>query len=324
MAIPTITSVTPGVVHTGGGTLVEVRGTGFQLPGPPPFVPGPLPAPAPTVRVFFGGVEAKQVRVASDTLLLVQSPARAAGVVELAVCNVGRFGETLGVERAVLPNALTFSAPSLLEETHLEALVRTLILSLQAQVYQEVVYTQHTDWRDMKSPETVAKKVVEAKLPSVILAGPQIRPSQGDRAVLKEERFRGGFLEDGTGVEERPQEAKDLVFTLGCIANHPRHLLGLVTSLETYVERNLVLEVPLDAKVPTGAKVAYSFGYEGSSRFSVDADPNSSNIMNATASVVVYAVHLGELAGLPGDAKVDLHPRVEGFDVGFYQLHGKP
>jgi hypothetical protein len=73
VATPTITSVTPGEGHTGGKTLVELVGTGFRLPADPPAT-GPAPAPPPSVRVKFGGREATEVQVWSETRLYCLTP----------------------------------------------------------------------------------------------------------------------------------------------------------------------------------------------------------------------------------------------------------
>src|SRR5690242_18600619 len=92
----TVTSVSVARVATAGRTLVEIIGTGFrQQTVAPALSAGSLPAPPPSVRVLFGGVEAERVRVASPTRLLVTTPARDAGVVDVRVENIDDFGAFL-------------------------------------------------------------------------------------------------------------------------------------------------------------------------------------------------------------------------------------
>jgi hypothetical protein len=75
VAVPTISSVTPSSGHTGGKTLVEIAGTNFATPAPPPAT-GVAPAPAPSVAVTFGGEPALEVAVLSATLIRCLTPIR--------------------------------------------------------------------------------------------------------------------------------------------------------------------------------------------------------------------------------------------------------
>jgi hypothetical protein len=63
----TVTGVEPAVGDTSGGTAVRVLGSGFTVDGPR------------RVKVYFGTHEGAVVRFASDSELLVQSPAGKAG-----------------------------------------------------------------------------------------------------------------------------------------------------------------------------------------------------------------------------------------------------
>ena len=73
MARPTVTSILPRTGHTGGDTLVEIRGAGFALPPPPP-ARGKAPEQPQRVRVLFGGVEAERVEVAGEDLVYCWTP----------------------------------------------------------------------------------------------------------------------------------------------------------------------------------------------------------------------------------------------------------
>lgn len=73
MGRPTVTSILPRTGHTGGDTLVEIRGAGFALPPPPP-ARGKAPEQPQRVRVLFGGVEAERVEVAGEDLVYCWTP----------------------------------------------------------------------------------------------------------------------------------------------------------------------------------------------------------------------------------------------------------
>lgn len=84
---PTITAVLPGKGHTGGQTLIEIRGTGFTLtPDPPDVIPAPeMP---PRVLVLFGGIPATEVGVIDDGTLYCVTPIHDAGLVDVTVQNL--------------------------------------------------------------------------------------------------------------------------------------------------------------------------------------------------------------------------------------------
>lgn len=73
MAVPTITSISPNVGHTGGRTLIALAGTNFRLPTAPAPT-GPTTPPPPSVRVLVGGQAAEGVLVESATLLYCLTP----------------------------------------------------------------------------------------------------------------------------------------------------------------------------------------------------------------------------------------------------------
>ena len=76
MAVPTFTSITPEAGWSAGRQLVEIRGTGFRLPTTPAVSTSGTVQRAPqSVRVLFGGVPARSVRVYSSSLLRVLTPA---------------------------------------------------------------------------------------------------------------------------------------------------------------------------------------------------------------------------------------------------------
>ncbi len=91
-ARPRLTSVTPASGPRAGGTLVTVRGGGFQVDSPG------------TNRITFGGVQASAVSVIDDTRLTCVTPAGAApGAVDVVLNNNN------GAD--ALPAGFTYAAP---------------------------------------------------------------------------------------------------------------------------------------------------------------------------------------------------------------------
>ncbi len=78
-SIPVIKSLTPGGGPTSGGTTVSIVGSGFDF----------------NTTVVFGGAAASSIKVNSATELVCQSPAHAAGLVDVAVFNASKKGSSL-------------------------------------------------------------------------------------------------------------------------------------------------------------------------------------------------------------------------------------
>jgi hypothetical protein len=68
-----VTSILPRTGHTAGGTMVEIRGSGFALPLPPPKK-GRAAEPQQRVRVLFGSLPAERVEVVEDDQLFCWAP----------------------------------------------------------------------------------------------------------------------------------------------------------------------------------------------------------------------------------------------------------
>lgn len=94
MAVPTIVSVTPNEGHSGGKTLVEVVGTNFREPTPPPPTGQTTQVWPPSVRVLFGGQPAANITVWGPTQLYCQTPERDELVVESAWTSVDAVTDT--------------------------------------------------------------------------------------------------------------------------------------------------------------------------------------------------------------------------------------
>jgi hypothetical protein len=304
MAQPTITSLTPAIGPTAGETLVEIVGTNFRLQTTPvPSATGPSTGTlAPSVRVFFGGVEAKRVRVLSSTRLLVTTPARQAGAVVVEVRNVGPFGETIESEFVTIANGFTFAMPDYTKSSDSTRVVRALIQSLKLQVYPEVVLTQHVDFDEATG--TTVRATATAKLPSLFLVGPTFRENPFSRRA-----FGPTQPSTGSGVIETFRAARtvDLVFSLGVISNNTVELINMMTRLTDYVRNNAWIYVQRDDADASKGFIRYEFGFDDGGDFVPDFTPNESDVRSYSGTVKLTEFDVFGIPGFDSQA-MDRHP----------------
>src|SRR5215831_3609508 len=143
MAVPSIASITPSAGPSAGGFLVEIAGSGFQLPG---GGQSRLASSAlASVRVLLGGRPARDVRVYTAGRLSCVVPSGSPGAIELVVQNLDTDGLPIPGEMARQPDGFTYVAQSLTAEADLTRLVRALLRELKTQVLSNVVLTVQTD-----------------------------------------------------------------------------------------------------------------------------------------------------------------------------------
>lgn len=299
MAVPTIATVTPATGHPGGGTLVRVDGTGFQLPAsPPPASEGRTVAPPGTVRVFFDGVEAAGVKVVSSTRVYAYAPrykpaADAAAdldglpdAVDVEVRNVGPFGETLGAERVVAAGAYTYKHTPLTSRSSLTRVVRQLVLELMRQIHPNVVLTRSVDFSE--TPSDPSRRIANAKVPGLFLVGPKLRENKLYRTqVLPQSTSTEGLTRTHASAR-----TVDLVFGIGALADDPNTLLELANAITDFTNRNVWLLVPREQG---GAElVRYDLDMEDD--VEVDSTPSESNVLSASGTISVAGV---DVIGLP-------------------------
>jgi hypothetical protein len=310
MAIPTISSVTPSRGHTGGGTLLRIVGTGFQLPAEPPASgSGPVPVGPATVRVLIGGVEARRVRVASATVLYVTTERRDPGsALPVVVRNVGPYGETIGAESATLASAYEYARPDFADATRpseLERLVRTLRAELIRQVHPEVVVTAHVDWTE--DPAAILRGVTKAKEPAVFLAGPTLRPNNLYRTAarsLEPVLDAAGVAVPDVVREHRAALTDDVVFTIGALSSNYQTLLSLLAALRDFKLRNPRLSFA--RSLGSSELVEYDLDWEGD--ITADSSPSESGIRTCQGTIVISGFDTLSGQGFVSDQAVTAHP----------------
>lgn len=297
MAVPTITSVTPSRGPSGGQALVEIVGTGFQVQ-----VSGA--GTTPTVRVLFGAVEAKRVRVASATRLIVTTPAdQNPATVDVVVQNIGSHGEVLGAEHVTATGAYTFARPALDASVApvVQRVTRQLIQMLKRQVLQEVVLTRNVDWDD--DPAETLRKVAIAKMPAVWLVGPTLRENTFFRTSVGARVREGAESRDFLSAR-----CVDLVFRMGCITDSGMQLTALQEALTVFMRQNVYLYLDRDPADATAGRVRWEFGFEPGGDLDADLTPSSSNVVSASGSVSIRGVDIIGWDGFENTGSTDIVP----------------
>jgi len=295
MAVPTINSIIPATGPTGGGTLVDVRGTGFRVPPLPPPVGPVLPLP-PTVAVLVGGTRARDVCVLTADRLTMLTPLGALGPVDIAVFNLDDRGIPIAGEEVVSPGAYRYALPRLTVESDLTRLVRTLLRELKRQVHPNVSLTTQTDF-DAETGDGL--HVTElASLPGLVLVGPELREnrfySQNAASEVPDT--------DGTVLRRRAPYTVDLGFTLIGVADHTTELLNLMAATELFFHRNPYLEIDRDPVDPTAGRVRYEMEVTPDGDLRVTSQPNESNVRSFSGSFVIRGFDLEDGAGVVNDA----------------------
>lgn len=303
---PTVTTISPAVGFTAGGSLIEIAGTDFRLPTPAPSSgSGPVPVPPPSVRVTFGGVEARRVGVVSSTRLLVLIPEHDQGVFDVVVENLDDFGAQIGV--ATVVEGFTFSRPIFVseEEPRPTKVTRALIRAFKRWITPNVVYTQHVDYSD--DPLSEISREAEVQLPFLLLAGPTFRKSIGiyRRNVEPTTSDDAGVL-----TESRNPDTRDLVFGLTLAIDSATSLLSMVNATLAAVNRNHSIYVDIGESEPTKFEIRIEGDPDMQSR------ATKSSVFSATMTVAVLAVDILEIPGIESDAQTAIRPVVDDVSIG--------
>lgn len=242
MPAPTVTSIFPSSGHTGGRTLVTIRGTGFALPSPP-AAHGPTTTPVPSVAVTIGGAACSQVQVVSSTLLRCLTPihdpsgipatddAEAIPASDLVVANVDSAGAPISGQSATLPACYSFRRPVFNETvtTQAEVAIKALMSELQRQVHPNVVFQPHTDYT-----AEGAELVTLASLPGIALQGLRL-PTSRDVADREQPEVDLG---DGTVAVRRQPIIRDAVMTCLVASDDTSELLWLDAVIAGVAKKN--------------------------------------------------------------------------------------
>lgn len=315
MAIPTIISVTPPVGHTGGKSVVEIQGTGFQtwtIPAPN----GRPTAPAwPTVQVLFGTAPGAEVAVVSPERLFVRTPPSplpiakpyyGEGVVDLVVKNLSPAGIPINTEVATLTNGYRFLRPPLTAASDLNRVMRQLIREFRLQVLANSSSGAHGDFDE--NPEDLLNVVDVARLPAFVLFGPTLTEN-------KFFRIHGRVYGQQEGHEAdayRAPETDDLVFTFVGISNAKTEAIALQSAVRQFFKNNPWLFLDRDEANPDQGRVAYDLVLDASGMGFLAPPDSKSSLRAFSGSFVIRGFDHESIAGFPlGDRVERVHDVID-------------
>lgn len=293
--------------HTGGGDLVEIRGTGFRTWVVPPPGTGPEPSPWPTVEVQFGGQPGYPVRVISSERLYVRppvspvpvvKPAYGEGPVSVTVINLTPSGVPIYGERAVAANGFTYRRIQLADEPDYSRLARQVVRMLRAQVLENVSISTHTDF-DIDTSDQLSVVDV-ASIPAIVLFGP----------TLRENRFysiSGPVYGPRDGLESDQYSAPDtddLMFTITGISEQKQEALALQSAVRQFFKRNRYVYLDRDPADLSKGKVRYDMFWDpAGTPFNTPVDQKS-NLKTFSGSFVIQGFDHEALPGFPSADRV--------------------
>lgn len=276
MAIPTINTVTPSPVHT-GGQLITITGTNFRLPDPPDLTQVPVPAAPATVRVLVGGVAASDVNVWSATELTCRTPKLPPGSYSVVISNLNNAGAVIAGETATLANGVTTARPDLASASDLQRVVRELLQQLKLQIIENVVLTKSIDYDS--SPGGVTFDLADvASLPAIVLTGPRL---ERNRTYLDDTRPQ---TQDAGGARfrlYRTPDTFDLVFRILGVTDNQMQALNLQAALVEFFSANDFVSVLRDPSDSSKGTADYELWLEG--ELAAVQTPNKSNLRAFTA-----------------------------------------
>jgi hypothetical protein len=297
MAIPTITSIQPARGPASGQTLITIMGTGMRLPPQPPAgrpTTGGLP---PTMEIRIGGKPATRVLVREapaipgGTIATCLTPASVPGPADIRIQNLDDASQPIANEVALLPGAFIYERTALSTESSLTRLVRTLLRALKAQVIENVNLTVHTDFD--ASPEDGLHVAAVARLPALVLAGPELRQSRA--YSINQQPVRA--LRDGLALHRVPYTV-DVGFTLIGMTDRTAELLNLMSLCTLFLHKNKHLVLARDPDAPDSGHVAYEMDFAPGGQFQVRSQPSESNVRHFVGELVIRGCDIDEPDGI--------------------------
>lgn len=293
MAVPTINSVSPSSVWT-GGQLVTVTGTNFRLWVIPPTSSAKLPAPVPTMKVTIDGEECTQVEVESATKLYCRLPPHDPGAGALTVTNLDDDGDPIAGETATLNAAVTFKRPDLTDAPDLERVNKQVIIELRRQVLENVLQFVSADYA-----ETPYELAAISKVPALVLSGPSMVES--DAFYRDNGQIHSGGYPDTTFDAFHAPYVVDLQYDLTAVTKNQKQLINLQAVVALFFDRNHVVRILRDVTDVNKGYVSYDMELQLGTQLRNTTEPNKDDIRSFITSFVIRGVNIESLASFPSE-----------------------
>ena len=307
MATPTIQSVSPTTIFT-GGQMFTITGTNFRTSYPAPDVStGPLPPALPTMQVFVGSKQATNVRVLSSTQLTAKIGPLDPISYAITIKNLDQNGAPIAGETATASNILSAKRADLAYDTDFTRLERTLIIELRRQVIANTVKTVAVDYDG--TPLAVPDSVDIANLPSLTLQGPQV----------VEDRFYDLNVSLITPLGDDQFEQRNTFSTVNLtyrfvgMDNLQGRNMNLFTLMLQFLQNNPHLEMARDVNDPTKGSVRYEMSMLG--EFTTFTGSSESDIRGFSGSLVIRGFQVEDVTGFPEQTVAERGGTVDNVNV---------
>jgi len=254
--------------------------------------------------VTFGGAEAANVEVVSETLAYCLTPDGDpdGAPVAVAVQNLGSDGAPVAGESASLASAYRYVRPDLDVEGELARVVRALILTLRRGVHPNVVFTTSVDYAEDGTGDQINYAAVQ-KTPALILANLDV-PEDRVRSCMEPVRV---ILPGGRFAERRPPLVCDVTLTLVGVVDGdgaPIRILNLMQATRGLFQKRNKLRVDRDAEDPSEGFVEYDVFFSFAGGVAVTHPGENADVESFAGLVRVEGVWLEDVPGLPGGPAV--------------------
>jgi hypothetical protein len=273
----TVTNINPTAGLTAGREFILITGTDFNT--------AVDAQGASRMEVKFGSALARRVRVRSATELDCLNPIGNPGIVSVTLTNLDT------TETVTVPTAFTYSRPVIggaAANAGLVHVVQSLIAEMQRQIIEEVVLTTQTDYDDQVSDELNIVKL--AKLPSIVLVGPDVSGSGGPHARTVEPLK---YIGSGKYEEPRPLDPVDLLFRLHGVDDHQSRMLNLLEVVIWFFRRNPVLSVLSDPSDPNSPIYDIDMRPPQPQDWATNTTPNIHNLKHFSGAFKLVGVPIG-------------------------------
>lgn len=298
MAVPTITTVTPAAGRSTGTNLIEIAGTNFRLPPPPPAV-GYLGGAQPrTVRVQFAGVDSDWAYAANATLILARVPAWAGAydlawpfAVDVRVANLDDAGVEIPGEATVKVDGYDYQQPALAAEPYLQRVLRELVRLFRRHLLPNVWLTVDVDYTDSPADQDRLR----ALAPVLHLVGP-LGPLNRFDSVNRDEPVDDP-LAPLRWLERREPVTADLTFEVRCYAATSRQLFALGQAFILFQRDVVELRVPDDPAIPTGSAKVYEVNCPFDGLPDYNTEPVNAGLFGWVGRFMIRGVQIDTEAG---------------------------
>jgi len=273
----TITNVNPTAGLTAGREFILITGTDFNT--------AVDAEGASRMEVKFGSALARRVRVRSSTELDCLNPIGNPGTVSVTLTNLDT------TETVTLATAFTYSRPAIggnAANAGLVHVVETLIAEMRRQILEEVVLTTQTDFDEQVSDELNIVKL--AKLPSLVLVGPDVSGSGGPHIRTVEPLE---YVGTGKYEQPRPLDPVTLRFMLHGVDDHQARLLNLLEVVVWFFRRNPVLYVLSDPSDPNSEVFEVDMRPPQPQDWRTNTTPNVHNLKHFSGEFSLVGVPIG-------------------------------